>query len=221
MTKLLKSYSGLVVTIIFSCAISVVLCFGRIFHSHSIMYGFLLWNLFLAFIPFVVGLYISYKSHYTNKWLIATAMSFWLLFFPNAPYIMTDFVHLHHRPPVPFWFDLMLLISFAWNGLLLGYISLLLIHETVQRLWNNTTAWLFSIGSLCLGAFGIYLGRFLRWNSWDAVFNPKPLLMDIADRFLHPFAHMQTWGVTLMIAAFLVSGFLLLQQLVKFSRVKG
>lgn len=177
------------------------------------MFGFLLWNLFLAAIPFGFGLLISSFTGKTHKAVLLPVLALWLLFFPNAPYILTDLLHLYPRRGVPYWYDLVLIFTFAWNGVMLGYISLLLIHNKLEVLYSKTKAWVFSIGSLCLGSFGIYIGRFDRWNSWDIIQDPLPLFSDIINYIIHPRTHMSMWVITIIIAAFLITGYLLVKQL--------
>ena len=167
------------------------------------MYAFLLWNLFLAWIPYWLSLFLQRKYREAPKkagFFVATFV--WLLFFPNALYIITDFIHLRPRGITPLWFDLILILSFAWTGLLLGFVSLQTVHEIVARHWNAMTGWLFAFAVLFLSSFGIYIGRFLRWNSWDIVFNPVALLSDMFDRVLNPLIHPRTYGMTLMLFLF-------------------
>jgi uncharacterized membrane protein len=127
----------------------------------------------------------------------------WLLFFPNAPYILTDLFHLRLKTAMPVWFDLVLILSFAWTGLLFGFLSL----WDIERLWSQsvrkTYVTFLSTGLLFAGSFGIYIGRYLRWNSWDAIPEPFNLIYDIGERIINPFAHPRTWGMTLLMGLFL------------------
>ncbi len=104
---------------------------------------------------------------------------------------------------MPMWFDLLLILSFAWVGLLFGFMSLWDIEKIVSNYMNKTWVTLMSIGLLFLGSFGIYVGRYLRWNSWDIVQEPFALIYDIGDRIINPFEHPRTWGVTLFMGLFL------------------
>lgn len=201
-----------------SCTLSVSLAFFRFYLANSILFGFLLWNLFLAAIPMGFAMVFSAFDKHAARWKMLIVLSLWLLFFPNAPYIITDLVHLYPRRGVPFWYDLVLIFTFAWNGLMLGYVSLLFIQQKIEELYSRTLAWAFAIGSMSLGAFGIYLGRFDRWNSWDIFQEPLPLLRDIASYFMHPRTHIQTWGITCIIAAFLITGYLVIKQLTLLQR---
>jgi uncharacterized membrane protein len=139
----------------------------------------------------------------------------WLCFFPNAPYILTDLFHLRPRTGVPYWYDLALILFFAWNGLMLGFASMMDIQAVFTSRFHTAVGWIISIGSLLLAGFGIYLGRYLRWNSWDVVSAPTELLNDIAARILNPLAHPHAYGVTILFSTFLLLGYILLLQFSK------
>lgn len=138
--------------------------------SGSVNYGFLIWNLFLAWIPFIIA-YITYTAPINKKQIyivVPLAAFFWLLFFPNAPYILTDFQHLAGAwRDVPVWYDVMLLIWFAFTGLMLGMVSLFLMQEVIRREFGGWVGWGFVAIVSLLTSMGVYVGRFLRWNSWD------------------------------------------------------
>jgi uncharacterized membrane protein len=206
----------LLLVIAVSCLFSVSLFFFRMHFAHSISYIFLLWNLFLAAIPLAIStwMYISdcRKMPYA-VFIVLTGT--WLLFFPNAPYILTDMLHLRERYPVPIWYDVLLMISFAWNGFIMGLLSLLDIQNIVSEKINSTVGWLFAGFSICLGSFGIYLGRFERWNSWDIITNPLGLMHDILNHIFHPFAHKQTVAVTLLFSVFIGITYFMLRLLTK------
>jgi uncharacterized membrane protein len=176
----------------------------RVLFSGTSFFLFLNWNLFLAAIPYFLTASIpSRKVGRIQQLKILGVSMVWLLFFPNAPYILTDLFHLRLETSVPKWFDLVLIISFAWTGLLFGFLSLM----KIERLYTNfftgkQIAWFSSI-ILFLASFGVYLGRFLRWNSWDVINNPGHLLFDISDRVINPFEHPRTWGVTILFGVLL------------------
>jgi uncharacterized membrane protein len=191
---------------VFASMVCVVLVVARRFYAQVLDYRFMIWNLFLAWIPFIMA-FLTYRLHHTrNRWvfLIAGCALIWLLFLPNAPYMLTDLVHLRYRDDAMVWYDLLLLLWFAWTGFMLGFGSIYLMQEVVTDLLVVFAGWTFAIGSIGLTSFGIYLGRFLRWNSWDVLRNPIALLADIFYRFRHPIAHFQTHVFWLMLALFLV-----------------
>jgi uncharacterized membrane protein len=209
-----KNRLNLMILFFLTTALCVTLVALRVRYTSKITFVFLVWNIFLAVIPYAVStLLVLYHEKIKNRWLLTIPFLLWLCFFPNAPYILTDLFHLKQRSGVPYWYDLALILFFAWNGLMLGYASLLDIQAVLTKHFNRLTGWVVAIGSLVLGSFGIYLGRYLRWNSWDVLSSPKGLLHDIAVRVLDPMAHQQTYGVTLIFSAFLVLGYLLIFQL--------
>ena len=185
---------------------------ARIAYSGDAYGMFLVWNLFLAWLPFAFSKMLHAKKT-LPKWVLYAVVFAWLIFFPNAPYIITDFFHLQHRSPVPLWYDLVILFWASWNGLLLGFISLhnverFLLTQFGARLVNGTI-WLFMI--LC--AFGIYAGRYLRWNSWDVIANPYDIMRDVKYIALNPQDNMRTWGVTFIFSALMITCYLTIKSL--------
>lgn len=196
-----------------SLALSLALITARVFVTHQLTFVFLLWNLFLALIPFGLSTMLGLSAGQLRRRLLLPVGVVWLLFFPNAPYILTDLFHLEARPGVPYWYDLGLILSCAWNGLMLAYASLLEMQSIVQRRLGAITGWAFVLLASVLSGFGIYLGRYLRYNSWDILTNPITLFYDILNRVLHPLAHPRTYGVTVLFSAFLVLGYVTVRQL--------
>lgn len=185
-----------------------VFCFSlsavRYYFTGSGLFLFLNWNLFLAFIPWCVGTLLSTWNDKPGNFLAPTILlAVWLLFFPNSPYILTDLFHLKSRNPVPIWYDLVVILSFAWTGLVFGLLSLLDIEAMLLRRIHPTFVGIISSLLLFIGSFGVYLGRYLRWNSWDLISEPSPLLYDIGDRIVNPLSHPQTWGMTLLLGILL------------------
>jgi uncharacterized membrane protein len=203
-----------VVTVLGLVAVSlfcVALVLLRFAESGSTDFFGLIWNLFLAWIPFVlaVAVYDRWRRQGPRPALLPLGV-LWLLFFPNAPYIVTDFVHLEHTPDAPYWYDAVTVAAFAWTGVLLGFASLFLM-QTVVRQWRGVVSgWAFAAVALALGSLGIYLGRFLRLNSWDALEHPSVL-----PRILHavardPFAYQEAIGVTILFTVALGFAYFLL-----------
>jgi uncharacterized membrane protein len=139
----------------------------RVFYSGTNNYSNLLWNLFLAWLPYLLSVITSSVYRITpNRWgLILLLGILWLVFFPNAPYMVTDFYHLDPRPPIPLWFDISLIALFAFTGCFLAIASLRSIHLIVDGFFGKFTGWLFALFTLGLGSLGVYLGRFGRYNS--------------------------------------------------------
>lgn len=171
-------------------------------------FSFLLWNLFLAWMPLAFSTAIQFFHRQQATLLAALTLVPWLLFLPNAPYILTDLVHLRPRTGIPYWYDILLMASFAFNGLLLGFFSLSQVHQVLVQRLRPLYAWtlvvLFSIGS----SYGIYLGRVLRWNSWDILRHPFRIAMDCLRPFVHPFAHKEAVVMTIVLTGFMLGGYL-------------
>jgi uncharacterized membrane protein len=177
---------------------------ARMLYSGSAHYWFLVWNLALAWVPFVfagVAYMMAKGRRSTFSVFIVLAALVWLIFFPNAPYILTDFLHLGSMGDiVPGWYDVLMLFWFAWTGLILGVVSLYLMHEIVSHASGWVAGWVFVVLAAGLGSFGIYLGRFLRWNSWDLLRRPRPLAVELYGTFTDPAAQRQLLGFTLLFA---------------------
>lgn len=202
--------------LLLSMAFSVSLLGFRIYYAQHYGYLFLIWNLFLAAIPYAISTTLCIFPSWQNRWgLFAPLVFLWLLFFPNAPYLITDLFHLAPKYNIPLWYDLLLIMSFVWNGMILAYLSLYDIERMIRKKLGADWAWTTVLGALGLSAFGIYLGRYLRWNSWDLFTQPGALLTDILDRIADPFHHLQTWGMTLGFAGFLIVGYLLFRHITR------
>ena len=167
----------------------------RIMITFNINYIFLPWNLILAWIPLWMAVRISEESHPGKQILYLLA---WLLFFPNAPYIITDLLHLKPRDNFPFWYDSLLLFAYAFTGLTLGIFSALQVFKKLKALFTQWQARAFILMAMMISGYGIYLGRFLRYNSWDILSDPFQITGDTLNRLIHPMSYPRTYGVTLM-----------------------
>ena len=156
-----------------------VLCVGllelRIRETGNGYYRFLVWNLFLAWVPLAFAVAAYARSRRGVDPLAAALLVPWLLFFPNAPYLLTDFIHLEEGP-APLWYDALMLSAFAWTGLLLGFASLYLVQLILRRAFGAAVAWLGVFGALALASIGVYIGRFVRLNSWDVLLHPRDVV---------------------------------------------
>ena len=195
---------GLTEWLCLSAAFSVLLLMARVLVTGELTYLFLPWNLFLAFIP----LYITNKMQQDIRllektWLFIVLLLIWILFIPNSFYIITDLFHLTHIDSAPKWFDLLMIFSFAWNGLILGILSVRKMELFASLQFGKPVSHLFVFVVMWLSAFGIYIGRFLRFNSWDVLANPFSLMSEIGEMILQPLEHGIAWGMTVCYAAFM------------------
>ena len=184
------------------CGLVVV----RNLHTGNPNFRYLIWNLFLAWVPFVLALlfYDGQRRRMRGPGLVVLG-ALWLVFFPNAPYIVTDFIHLNRDPLSPLWFDGLTIGAFAATGLLLGLGSLYLVQSAVRR----ELGWIVVSASLLLGSVGIYLGRFMRLNSWDFFTNPHYVAYLVRLRLADPFGNPKLIAVVLTSTLMLAAAYLL------------
>lgn len=202
--SILRRHAPLLNWVAFACFFCLALLAYRIHWSGRTSFYFLSWNLTLAAIPllFAVAALILSRSRWT---LSSLAMLIpWLLFLPNAPYILTDLMHLKTRAPIPLWYDLIMLLSFALTGLLLGFLSMMCAERVLLKVFKRPVVVMIHGAVLFLCGFGIYLGRFLRWNSWEIATRPRSFLYVVGDRVLDPTEHGKTWAVTVLIGTLLI-----------------
>lgn len=197
----------LITALALSASFSVGLLVARVIASESSRYIFLLWNLTLAVIPLLLGWWLveRVRTHGWLKWKQILLTLVWLSFLPNSFYLTSDFVHLRETYEASLIFDVVMLMSFAVNGLIFGLMSLYLIHKELLRRLKPRQAFALVTAVLLACSFATYLGRYTRWNSWDVVFRPFGLIFDVSDRFLNPAAHSQTYLSTLLFFGFLTT----------------
>ena len=172
-------------------------------------YAFLGWNLVLAWVPYLLSLVASamHRAGYSFKALFPIAFA-WLLFLPNAPYIVTDLLHLSPKPPIPMWFDVILIFSAAWTGLLLGFLSLREMHRILEsRVTNKIALHSTLISLLALTGYGVWLGRFHRWNTWDILTRPGSLVVDIFHSLTRSPVMQHAWAISGILFVFLTLGY--------------
>ena len=176
----------------------VMLSAFRFLYTGTYGYLSLNWNLALAFLPWLLTS-VAVLRDVRSRIAILAIIAVWLLFFPNCLYILTDLIHLRRVANAPLWLDLIVVLSFAWAGLCFGFVSLMDIEFFLKERFHagaNTVAFL-SVCMIYVAAFGIYIGRFWRWNSWDLLGNPAELMHFMFDRFTDA-------GNTYRVAAFTI-----------------
>lgn len=200
----MKQKAGLFLTLGLATLFLVIMVIARVLYTGEPHFIFLVWNLFLAWLPFLFA--EMALTWHRRRFLFAGMGALWLLFLPNAPYLVTDLMHLRVVANFPVWYDAIMLFSFALVGLFLGFLSLYRMQMFVARHWGTRISWLFAVGTLVLSSFGVYIGRFLRWNSWDVFTNPGYLWQDITTTLLTPHLMMRTTVIsTLFSVIFLLA----------------
>lgn len=198
--------------------LSIFFLVARIILTGNITYWFLAWNLALAWVP--VAAILVLQERLNNKawltWFNVSCTAVWLFFLPNSFYVMTDVIHLQSRGDISIMFDAVMIMSYALNGLILGYMSLLIMHKLLITRLKPMRSHQIIIFVLLLSSFAIYLGRYLRWNSWDVLVSPTGLLFDVSERFINPIVHIQTYAMTIAFFLFLSVLYYFVFQLVQY-----
>lgn len=183
-------------------------------YTHNFTYFFLGWNLFLAWVPLLFALIWQQRLTYHKPiahWKQFGLFCLWLLFWPNAPYLITDLVHLNRWINPAQWMDILLFFAAACTGLLLGLYALYKVHQLLKVKFSAVKCWLIMMGSIVLSSYGIYLGRVQRWNSWDILTKPHLLIQDSFLQLANP----EAWGIIVGFSLFLGISYFITIQLIE------
>lgn len=189
------------------CALCAGILGFRFFYTESRGYAFMAWNLFLAILPWLFLRAADFMDRGRSWWATWGFLGAGFFFLPNAPYMVTDLFHLRWGGRMPIWYDTLLIFTFAIAGLVLFYFSLDKMEAIVRRKLKGRWHQVIIPAVIFLCAFGVYLGRYLRFNSWDLLDEPFHLFGEIADRVVDPLAHPRTWGVTVGYGLLLLIGY--------------
>jgi uncharacterized membrane protein len=201
-----KPYSRTLLAILLAWCITLVLL--RVGWTGSGHYLFLLWNLFLACVPLLASTLLRNARHRNAPEALQLCLvGVWLLFLPNAPYILTDLVHLNSDGSKQYWYDLGMLLSCAGTGLLLGYSSLFQVHKLLEERFGTRFGWTAAAVALLASGYGVYLGRIQRWNSWDIITSPRDLFGAIAETALNPVEHFHIYVLSGLFGISLLAGY--------------
>jgi uncharacterized membrane protein len=217
MRRLLSRYSFLV-SLLFLTLVSVGFFVAGALSNHSLEFWYLLWNLFLAWLPLLFVLWLLHMLGHKSwsSWQGIALSLLWLGFLPNSFYMVSDFIHLQDYQRVDIVFDATMFASFVLTSLFLGFTSLFLVHtELAGRFQRKITSWAWVSAILLLCSFAIYLGRDLRWNTWDILVSPAGILFDVSDIALHPRDHALAFTTTLTFFVFLISIYIVIWQFVR------
>jgi uncharacterized membrane protein len=202
--------------LLLSVLFGTLLLAAKVVYTGSGRFISLEWNLFLAYIPYFISQWLSDRPFiYTNKWMFAVTFTAWLLFIPNSFYILTDLFHLVESSTTPMWFDLLLILTFAWNGLVMGVLSVRQMEKIFQFFWGRKHELLFLYPVMLLNALGIYIGRYLRFNSWDIITNPFTLLVESFELITHPIGYKNVWAMVFSYSIFMTLIYLMMKKISK------
>lgn len=164
---------------------------GKVFLTGRITELYLLWNIFLALLPLAVSGFLLWYTTRPKVYVAVVVFGglVWLALFPNAPYLLTDFIHVRDGGTVFLWYNILMFFAAAWACLLAGFYSLEQIQSLLNKYISQVYTWIVLIGVFVVSSFGIYIGRFLRWNSWDVFVNPQQLAQDTWVVLTQPHQH--------------------------------
>jgi len=205
------------VALLISNFVSVGFILMRVFATGENEYFYLLWNLFLAWLPLIftleLKLYLLKKFWLNWPGILLTLL--WLGFLPNSFYLAADLVHLQDMSKDNVLYDATMLASFMFNGFVVGLASVYFVHKELLKRLRTTTAHILIALTLLSSSFAIYLGRSLRWNTWDVIVNPAGILFDVSDRFINPGAHPQAFVTTTTFFVLIGSVYLFVWQFIR------
>jgi uncharacterized membrane protein len=219
MSMRIRRFGNERLVVLVALGVASALCLGlelvRERHFGAMGFRFLVWNLILAWIPMLLVL-VVYDRYRRGTALVRLAplAALWLLFLPNAPYIVTDFVHLSAATPAPLWFDGVELSAFAWTGMLLGFVSLYLMHAVARHRFGGTIGWIGVVAVLALVSAGVYLGRVKRWNSWDLLTQPGSMVAQLHEHLADSASFGRAVGVTLAMTLLLALAYVVFYVLI-------
>ncbi len=197
----------LIISLLISSGISLIFLAGRMIFITDWAFNFVAWNLILAWVPLLLAYWLKFNLVKKSVYYQAGGFLLWLFFLPNAPYLITDFIHLTAWYRVPLWYDIILFTSFAWNGLILGFVSIFLTEEFLKKTTTLKKANFLINFSLFLSCFGIYFGRYMRHNSWDILSQPILVAGDLANVILEKNSLLNMAGMTFTWFLFLWGGY--------------
>lgn len=212
-----REYSGLILALLTANGISVLLFVLRAIDSGSLRYYFLIWNLLLAWLPLLFVVLLA-KRLKTNSWLSPTNIILtlaWFSFLPNSFYLVSDLIHLQITSEVSILYDAVLFASFIFTSYLSGFMSLYIVHVQLLKRLPRHYAHEIIAGIIFVCSFAIYLGRSLRWNTWDAFLHPNSLLFDVSEQVVNRAAKSRASVTTLSFFLLLGGMYLVIWQLAK------
>jgi uncharacterized membrane protein len=177
----------------------VALWVVRALITGSSRYSFIPWNLVLAWVSllFAVNLVKNLKKERWSGWRNLSFTVLWLAFLPNTWYVLTDFIHVFPTGEISQLYDIVLISLLVFVGFILGFASLFLVHRELLHRLGQLKSYLLIELAIFIASFGIYLGRDLRWNSWDVITNPG-VIINVSDKIIDPFGSPRLINVTLL-----------------------
>jgi uncharacterized membrane protein len=183
--------SKIVKALLLANGFSLLLFVFRVWTGQSLRFGFLPWNLLLAWLPAIFAAWFRYRLHKKRFLEIGNIilLVLWLLFLPNSFYIVSDLIHLYDTGEISMLYDATMFFSFIFNGYVAGFMSVHIVHaQLLKRRSERLSHGIIGLVFLACG-FAIYLGRYMRWNTWDVLAHPLGVIFDASERVINPIAH--------------------------------
>lgn len=215
-------YGRLIQAFCFANGVGLLLFFVRVVGAENFRFWFLFWNLLLAAVPLVFSILLvrNLRKMRWMSWQNVSLTFLWLGFLPNSFYIATDLIHIHLTGEINILFDVVLFLSCIFNGYVLGFVSLYMVHRELLRHTSRERAHTAIALVLLACSFAIYLGRYLRWNTWDVLVHPVGILFDVSNRIINPGAYPQTITTTVSFFLLLASMYWVIYELARLLRSK-
>ncbi len=187
--------------------VSVLLFLAGAWRNQSWTFWYLIWNLLLAWIPLLMMLWLEriLRGKVWSAWQALLVTFLFVVFLPNAFYMVTDIIHLQEVPRLDLIYDVVMFDSFIFTAFILGLVSIYLLHAELRKRLSIRWSWMLVLVTLFVTSFAVYIGRDLRWNTWDVLLNPASILFEVSDGLLHPTAHHELFSLTLSFFVFLTT----------------
>ena len=211
-----SAYFRVINALLISNGVSLTLSMLRILDSGNFRYSFMTWNLMLAWIPLGVAWWLVQRLKSTPwlSWQNITLALVWLAFLPNSFYLLSDFIHVYDTGEVSHLYDVVMFGSFIFNAFFVGYLSIYLLHKELLKRISYRSAHVIIASVLLACSFAIYLGRSLRWNSWDLALQPAGILFDVSEGIVNPSSHPESLVTTTTFFLLLSSTYLVIWELI-------
>lgn len=184
----LRPRTQFLLALLLATVVTLGLFLARAIRNDSWNYSYLVWNLFLGWLPLLFALRLVgvLRRKLWSSWEAVGLSFLWLLFLPNSFYMISDIIHLNRLSSLDILHDAVMITAFVYLGLTIGFSSLYLVHLELRKRFSAQQSAIWVGVYLFLASVAIYAGRDLRWNSWDVLTNPAGMLFDFSDRLLNP-----------------------------------
>ncbi len=195
-SRKIDTYAGVINSILIASAAALLLYLARSIATGTAQFSFMAWNLVLSLVALVTAVSFVVYRQKSSKYLSWVFFVLWVFLLPNTFYMLTDFVHVRESGDINMLFDIVLVGLFAMNGFVHGLLSIFIVHKTLIKRFQKIYVHASIVIIMLSSSFAVDMGRYLRWNSWDVLINPRALLFDVSDTFLNPANYDRSFLIT-------------------------